>query len=129
MKQTELFPTASSPRTGETVWLWLIKLLTGPLLIILLCIHLIINHLVVEGGLLTYQDVIEYFSNPWVVAMEISFLVVVIIHSMLGLRSIFLDMNPSRSLLKAMNWVLGIAGVAATGYGIWLALVIASRGY
>ena len=118
---------ASAPRKGETAGLWFIKMVTGPLLIIVLVIHMIVNHLVAEGGLMTYKDVVIYFRNPWVVAMEITFLVVVAIHSLLGLRTIILDMNPGRALLKVVNWVLVLAGTGAIVYGVWLALTVAAQ--
>jgi succinate dehydrogenase / fumarate reductase membrane anchor subunit len=59
--------------------------------------------------------------------MEIVLLATVVSHSLLGVRSVILDMNPSRSLLKVLNWLFGIVGVAAVVYGIWLALTIASH--
>ena len=117
----------SVPRKGETAWLWFIKMVTGPLLVILVFVHMIVNHLVAENGLLTYQDVVNYFRNPWVVAMEITLLITVVGHSLLGLRGIILDMNPSRTLLKFVNWLFGLVGVGAVIYGIWLALAIASQ--
>ncbi len=117
----------SAPRKGETAWLWFIKMVTGPLLVILLFVHMIVNHLVAENGLLDYQDVVNYFSNPWIVAMEITFLAAVVTHSLLGLRGIILDMNPSRGLLIFINWLFGLVGVGAVIYGIWLALTIAAQ--
>ncbi len=121
-------PNVSVPRKGETAGLWFIKMVTGPLLIIILIIHMIVNHLVVEGGLMTYNDVIEYFNNPWVVTMEMIFVTTVIIHSLLGLRSIILDMNPSRGVLSVVNWVLSLFGIGTIVYGLWLALTIAAQG-
>ena len=117
----------SVPRKGETAFFWFIKMVTGPVLVILLFVHMIVNHLVAENGLMTYNDVINYFSNPLVVAMEIIFLITVITHSLLGLRSIILDLNPSRNLVQWINVVFSIAGVGFIGYGVWLSLTIASR--
>jgi succinate dehydrogenase hydrophobic anchor subunit len=118
----------SAPKPGENVWLWLVKIVTGPLLIIFLLIHFIINHYVAEHGLLTYADVIAYYKNPLIPAMEICFLAVVVTHSLIGLRGIILDLNPSRNLLKIINWILVIIGILAVSYGTWLALTIASTG-
>lgn len=118
---------ASAPRKGETAGLWFIKMVTGPLLIIILIIHMIVNHLVAEGGLMSYADVVIYFRNPWVVGMEIIFVVVVVIHALLGLRTIILDMNPGRALLRVINWVLVLVGSGAVVYGIWLALTVAAQ--
>ena len=126
MDTTHQISAKSTPRTGETAWLWIIKILTGPLLVVLLSVHLIVNHLVAETGLLTWTDVIRYFDNPWIVLMEIVFLATVVIHSLLGLRGIVLDLNPSRKTLKLLDWALLIFGTCVTLYGLWLALTISS---
>jgi succinate dehydrogenase / fumarate reductase membrane anchor subunit len=118
----------SAPKSGETTWLWLLKIVTGPLLVILLLIHFIVNHFMAEGGLLTYADVIAYYQNPLIPAMEILFLATVVTHSLIGLRGIILDMKPSRSILKVVDWIFVIVGISAVSYGTWLALVIASKG-
>jgi succinate dehydrogenase / fumarate reductase membrane anchor subunit len=110
------------------MWLWMVKIVTGPVLVILLLIHFIVNHFIAETGLLTYADVVAYYRNPIVPIMEITFLITVVTHSLIGLRSIILDLNPARRLLKVIDWGLVLGGIAAIAYGIWLALVIASRG-
>jgi succinate dehydrogenase / fumarate reductase membrane anchor subunit len=118
----------STPKSGENTWLWLIKIVTGPLLVVLLLIHFIVNHFIGQNGLLTYADVVAYYKNPIVPIMEICFLAAVVTHSLSGLRGIFLDLKPSRGLLKAADWVFVAVGVLAVVYGAWLALTIASRG-
>jgi succinate dehydrogenase hydrophobic anchor subunit len=118
----------SAPKSGENAWLWLVKIVTGPLLIIFILIHFIVNHFAAENGLLTYADVIAYYKNPLIPAMEICFLAAVITHSLIGLRGIILDLKPSRNVLKVIDWILVIFGISAVLYGIWLALTIASTG-
>jgi succinate dehydrogenase hydrophobic anchor subunit len=81
-----------------------------------------------EGGLLTYADVIAYYQNPLIPAMEILFLATVVTHSLIGLRGIILDLKPSRSILKVIDWIFVIVGISAVSYGTWLALTIASKG-
>ena len=115
-------------RSGENTWLWLLKILTGILLVVLLGIHLVVNHFVSENGLLTYADVVAYYQNPIIPIMEICFLAAVVSHSLIGLRGIILDLNPSRSLLKIIDVVLVVGGVSVVIYGIWLVTVIVSRG-
>lgn len=115
------------PKKGEGALLWLAKILTGVLLIVVIIIHQIANHLVVEGGLMTYADVVTYFQNPIIVAMEIFFVIFVVAHALMGLRSVILDLNPSRGFLKALNAVLVLVGTGAVIYGIYLALEIAAR--
>jgi len=117
----------SAPKNREGALLWLYKTVAGLLIVVVLGVHFVVNHLVAPGGLLSYRDVILYFQNPWVVAMEIAFLVFVISHSLIGLRSILLDLNPSESVLKTANAVLLVLGTGAILYGIWLALTIANQ--
>ncbi|MEA4906989.1 MAG: hypothetical protein GYA17_05755 [Chloroflexi bacterium] len=116
------------PKTGETTGLWLAKIVSGLLIIIILCIHFVVNHLVAEEGLLSFQDVVRYYQNPIVVVMEVAFLLFVVSHSLLGVRSILLDLKPSRTVLTVANWFLMFVGVGAIAYGIWLALTVASYG-
>lgn len=118
----------TSPRSGEGAGLWFLKILSGLLIIVVLMIHLVVNHLIVEGGLLSYADVVVYYQIWIVPVMEVFFLVFVVSHAMMGLRSILLDLRPSDKLLKLINWGLAIVGVGAVVYGTWLVIVITQRG-
>jgi succinate dehydrogenase / fumarate reductase membrane anchor subunit len=124
--------TASQPglasRSGENTWLWLVKIVTGPLLIVLLFIHLIVNHFIGQTGLLTYADVVAYYRNPIIPIMEICFLAAVVTHSLIGIRGILLDLKPARRILKALDYMLVVAGISSVSYGVWLVLAIVSRG-
>lgn len=104
--------------------LWLVQAISGLLLILLLGLHMIAHHFIVEGGLRTFQDVIDYVSNPIIFALEVAFLLIVTPHAMLGLRAIILDLNPSEGARKATDWILAIVGIAAIGYGIYLAVAL-----
>jgi succinate dehydrogenase / fumarate reductase membrane anchor subunit len=116
----------SVPKPGEGFWLWLIKMATGVLIIVLLFVHFIVNHLA-QGGLLDYAGVIAYYSNPAIVVMEITFLAVVVSHTLVGLRGIILDLNPPAKLMGTIDRLLVLLGIGAVVYGIALALVVASR--
>ena len=130
MSQSTLSPSVSGPRPGENTWIWLIKMVTGPLLLVVLGLHFTVNHYMgsMSSGLMTYNDVIRYFKNPIIPAIEILFLITVVTHSLIGLRGIVLDMNPSRGVLKIVTWLLVILGVTSIVYGTWLALAIAAKG-
>jgi succinate dehydrogenase / fumarate reductase membrane anchor subunit len=120
----------SGSRPEENSTLWLIKIATGPLLVLVIILHFAVNHYMgsTASGLMTYTDVITYFKNPIVPAVEILFLITVVTHSLIGLRGIFLDLKPSRLSMTVINWVLTLVGVSTIVYGIWLALAIASQG-
>jgi succinate dehydrogenase hydrophobic anchor subunit len=130
MSQTTLSNTRSGARPGENTWVWLIKIATGPLLVLVIGLHFAANHYMgsLSSGLMTYDDIIAYYQNPIIPTIEIVFLATVVTHSLIGLRGIILDMNPSRNVLKVVTWLLVILGVFSVGYGVWLALAIASQG-
>lgn len=115
-----------APKPTEGAGLWLIKMVSGLLVIVLLMVHFIVNHFAIEGELLTWEGVVTYFANPWVVIMEITFLVVVVSHALVGLRSVILDLNPSGRLMSIIDRGLVAVGLTAVIYGIWLALKVAS---
>lgn len=115
-------------RRNESVAIWSFKIITGLIIIVLLGVHFVVNHLVAPGGLLTYSDVVQYYQNPVIPIMEGFFLVFVVAHCLLGIRSIILDLNPAPTLLLWVNWLLVIIGVAAIAYGIWLLVVVSLAG-
>ncbi len=118
----------TAPKTGETVWLWLLKVVTGLLVIVLLFVHLAVNHFLAPHGLLSYHDVAVYLSNPAVAVMESAFLVIVVTHSLVGTRSLLLDLKPSRAALTFVNWLFTAVGIVSIVYGLWLIRTIVVRG-
>lgn len=118
---------ASKKKTIErdsATGVWIIQAITGVLLIVLLGLHMIAHHFIVEGGLRTFQDVIDYISNPVIFVLELLFLIVVTPHAMLGLQGIVLDLGPSKSAERVIIWVFRILMVLVLGYGIWLAFAL-----
>ena len=115
-----------APGSGENAWLWLLKIGSGVLVFAILGVHFVVNHFVMPGGLLTFYDVVAYYRNPWIPIMEGFFLVFVISHSLLGVRSILLDLDLSPGVMRGLNIVLTILGAAASVYGIWLLIAVAT---
>ncbi len=115
---------ATGPKPNENMWMWLLKLVTGVLVFVLIIVHIIVNHLVAATGLLTYADVVAYLSTPGIAFMESCFLVIVVIHALLGTRSILLDLNPSEKAILAIDWGMRIIGLPTIIYGLWLIQVI-----
>lgn len=113
-------------RNSETGWIWAVKQVSGVLVFVLIIVHLIANHLVVENGLMSYKDVVAYLSNPWIAMMESIFLLVVVSHSLLGLRSVILDFNPAGKVMKFMDPAFILIGILASVYGIWLTITVGS---
>ena len=118
---------ATTPRPQEHTWIWLAKIASGVVVFAILAIHLVVNHMVASGGLLSYADVVAYYANPIVPVMEGSFLVFVVCHALLGVRGIALDLNPRPAIVRAMDIALAALGIVAVGYGLSLLATIASR--
>ncbi len=96
------------PSNKGGVWIW--QVISGVLLIFLLGLHMIAQHYVVEGGLRTYQDVINYLKNPVILVLEALFLVVVTYHAMVGVRAVIFDLGISESARKRTTMLLTILG-------------------
>lgn len=118
----------TGPKNREKFWLWLTKLVAGLLIIIVLGIHFVVNHLIVPGGLLSYSEVLTYYQIPFIPIMEVIFLVVVFVHAFIGVRSIILDLNPSKRLLSFIDVGLIAIGSAFIIYGTWLVIVVYQAG-
>jgi succinate dehydrogenase hydrophobic anchor subunit len=90
---------------------------------------MVANHFVVKqvGGLRTYRQVLEYIGNPVIFAIESVFLIVVTVHSMLGLRSVLLDFGLSATTKRLLDRGLLVLGLVTVAYGLVLIGVLASR--
>lgn len=113
--------TRTGTRAGT---LWLVKAVSGVLLLGFLGLHLVAQHFLVEGGLRTYADVIAYLRQPLALIAEIGLLASVIVHAALGVRAILVEMLPSDRALRRASWIVGGIAVAAFGYGIGLTVVV-----
>ncbi|HEY57530.1 MAG TPA: succinate dehydrogenase, hydrophobic membrane anchor protein [Anaerolineae bacterium] len=102
---------------GRKVWVW--QAFTGVLLVILLGVHLLANHFL-AGGLMTYEQVRAYLANPWVMMLEVIFLVTVTYHALLGVRAVILDLGLSAGAVKRMDTGLLVFGLLIVGYGLWI---------
>lgn len=110
--------------TNRASLLWLLQVFTGGLLIVVLGLHMVAHHFVVEEGLRNYQQVLDYVANPLVFAVEIAFVIVATVHSVIGIRAILFDMGPGESMRRVINTGLTLLGAATIVYGIWLAFAL-----
>ncbi len=105
--------------------LWVAQAISGVLLLVLLGIHLLVNH--TESGMLDYQAVVARFKNPVTFTIETVFLLVVIFHAFNGVRGVLLDYVRSERLNRLVSRGLAGLGVAAAAYGLWLSLSLRAR--
>ena len=100
-----------------TSWVW--QAVSGLVLLVVLGVHLVVNHFA-SGGLLTYQQVVAYLSNPGVLALEILFLATVVFHALAGVRALVLDSGVSAKTAREVTIGLTVLGLLLFGYGLWL---------
>ena len=116
-------------RRGRETLVWRATAYTGVALVVLITVHMVAHHFVVPGtgGLRSYRQVLQYVANPVIFTIELLFLFVVTVHSMLGLRSVLFDLATGE---RARAWIsrgLVVFGVATVAYGVTLIVTLASR--
>ncbi|MER3418980.1 MAG: hypothetical protein C4343_07855 [Chloroflexota bacterium] len=119
-------PTWEPSGAGGPSRSWVAQALTGVGLLALVTIHMIANHFIVPRGLRNFADVVAYLSNPIIVAIEVTFLVLVSWHGLLGVRAILFDFGFSPRTERWISRILAVVGVATVSYGLWLTSVIVS---
>ena len=108
------------PSGSATTIRWLAQATSGIALVLLLAVHLIVNHWVAPQGLLTYADIVRYYDASGIAWMETTFLIVVTVHCGLGMHSVLLDLNLRPRLIDLFTALLVLGGGTAITYGIWL---------
>ena len=115
-------------RERASSWSWILQAFTGVMLVVLLGLHMVVQHFVVAGGLRNYQQVAAYLSNPFLFLLEVSFLIIVTWHALLGVRAILLDLGLKPSSERKWTAALTIVGLITVAYGIWLSATIVTQG-
>jgi succinate dehydrogenase / fumarate reductase membrane anchor subunit len=115
-------------RERASSWSWILQAFTGVMLVVLLGLHMVVQHFVVEGGLRDYQQVVEYLSNPFVFLLETAFLIIVTWHALLGVRAVIFDLGLKPAAERKVTAAMWIIGVVTVAYGIWLSATIVLQG-
>ena len=115
-------------RERASSWSWILQAFTGVMLVVLLGLHMVVQHFVVAGGLRNYLQVVQYISNPFVFLLEIAFLIIVTWHALLGVRAVILDLGLTPAGERKVTAILSIVGVIVVAYGIWLSATIVAQG-
>src|SRR4051812_26874684 len=100
---------------------WYLQRVTGVALLGLLVLHFWSNHYAadVRHGDLSFEVVQKRMSNPWMQAIEISFLLIALYHGLNGLRNIILDYSWVRPRIRGpITGVLIILGLVWAYWGV-----------
>jgi succinate dehydrogenase hydrophobic anchor subunit len=115
-------------RRPRPTFAWAAQVTSGVLLLVLLTVHMVAQHFVVEGGLRTYADVVAWIRNPVVFAVEALLLVCVTWHGIAGVHAVLLDLGLRGRTERIVAQVLLGVAVVTIMYGLWLLYRIAFGG-
>ena len=106
---------------SNVIW-WYVQRITGALLVFLLIAHFWVEHFMNKTllrGDLSYEVILARISNPVWQAIDISFLIVALIHGLNGLRNIILDFSKiGPRATQFLTLVLVAVGVVWSWWGI-----------
>jgi succinate dehydrogenase hydrophobic anchor subunit len=114
-------------RRPRPTFAWLAQVVSGVLLLVLVTVHMVAQHFLVEGGLRTYDQVIAWIRNPLVFAVEALLLVCVTWHGIAGVHAVLLDLGLRGRTERIVARILGDVMVATILYGLWLLYMLAFR--
>jgi succinate dehydrogenase hydrophobic anchor subunit len=115
-------------RRPRPAFAWLAQVVSGVLLLVLLTVHMVAQHFVVEGGLRTYADVVAWIRNPVVFALEALLVVCVTWHGIAGVHAVLLDLGLRGRAERIAARLLFALAVTTVLYGLWLLYRIAFGG-
>jgi len=104
--------------------LWYLQAISGGLLVLLAGVHWVAQHYVASGGLRSYAETVSFLRNPLAFGLEVTFLIVVTAHALLGVRAILMDFGPGKPVTRIINLALVAIGLLTVWYGIDLVLGI-----
>ncbi|MGQ9587740.1 MAG: hypothetical protein ACUVT7_05090 [Thermoplasmata archaeon] len=93
-------------------WAWFFQRVSAVLLIVLLGIHIYVDHFWHVGEELTVSNINERLREALYIAIDYSLLGVVLFHGLNGARTILFDFNVFAKRQRMVDtglWVLGIA--------------------
>ncbi len=105
----------------------MVQAVSGLALIALVGAHIAAQHYLAAGGLRTYAEVVDYLRQPVALGLELSFLVLVTAHALLGVRAIIADLGLSSAQQRSADVLLLVIACLTVIYGMQLTWQIVGR--
>jgi len=123
----EGLPQTPAEPMGITFWPWFLQRVTGAGLIVLLLIHVVVNHYLniseaekgILPGLVVFSNVAERFETAGYWVIDIFLLSFVLYHGLNGIRNIALDYGARGATERVLTGVLLAIGLGAFIFGIF----------
>jgi succinate dehydrogenase hydrophobic anchor subunit len=118
---------ATEPVAGFSFWPWLLQRLTAVGLIVLLPIHIVVNHLfnIAEAekgdlpGLVVFSDVAERLETPTYWVIDLLLLTFALYHGLNGVRNVLLDYGLRGAGERVVTGALSVVGMVAFVFGVF----------
>ncbi|MGD0766444.1 MAG: hypothetical protein ABR978_09115 [Dehalococcoidia bacterium] len=125
-KLQEEIDARERPDVGLSFWPWLLQRVSAVGLIVLLPIHIVVNHLFniaeVESGalpgLVVFSDVAARIETPTYWVIDLLLLSFALYHGLNGVRNVAMDYGVRGVGEKALTGVLSVVGLVAFVFGI-----------
>jgi succinate dehydrogenase / fumarate reductase, membrane anchor subunit len=120
----------------NTFWPWFVQRVTGVVLVVLLTVHIGVNHFgnldkpgvrTGERDLIIFSDVAHRLSMVMWWVIDVTLLAFILFHGLNGIRNIALDLGVKSRGDKMVTALLVVIGLAAFAFGI--AALLAFRLY
>ena len=106
--------------------LWLVKAISGGLLLVFLGIHLVAQHLLVPEGLRDFASVVDYLRQPVALAAETLLVGTVLVHAAVALRTFAGELVRSPRWLRVVSYGIVVLSIATFVYTVWLTITVVS---
>ena len=113
-RNTDLWPT--NYRTG--MWVWILHRASGLVLAFYGVVHLFVISTAMYSGA-SFNDVMDFFHEPVLVALELVLLAAVLFHTANGGRILLMDMGLGIRGQKRVFWGLLGVGIVLLGFMTW----------
>lgn len=97
-----------------SAWMWLLQRLTAALALIFLIAHLWAVHFAMPRSQVTFEGVRQRLQSPYIVALDLTLLAVVLYHALYGIRGIVIDLGVRERWQEALSW--GLVALGVLGY-------------
>jgi succinate dehydrogenase / fumarate reductase membrane anchor subunit len=99
-------------------WAWFLQRLSAGLLIILLAVHIFLDHYAQVGADITVSWVHERLGQILYIAVDYAMLALVLFHGLNGTRTVLFDFDMFVKRKKAVDVGLLVLGIAMMAWGI-----------
>lgn len=110
-------PKIATTKVAGT-WAWLLQRLSAILLVVLLGVHIYLDHYAEVGAEITVGWVHERLGELLYIAVDYSMLALVLFHGLNGTRTILFDFDMFAKRQKQVDVALFVLGVATLIWGI-----------